>query len=88
MLSWKSKEIKKNYQSRALAKQRLMISYNFKTSLLKEEDADDYTCVAVNAGGVSEQNVSLTFDQPVILGNNQVRKIFTATLENLMNIGV
>ena len=29
-------------------------------------DADDYTCVGVNAGGVSEQNVSLTFDQPKI----------------------
>ena len=28
------------------------------------DDADDYTCVGVNAGGVSEQNVSLTFDQP------------------------
>ena len=35
--------------------------------IVSEEDADDFTCVAVNAGGVSEQNVSLTFNQPVTL---------------------
>ena len=37
------------------------------------EDADDYNCVAENAGGVSEKNVTITFDQPVILGDSQVR---------------
>ena len=24
----------------------------------------DYTCVAVNAGGVMEENISLTFEEP------------------------
>ena len=38
---------------------------------LQEEDADDYTCVAVNAGGVSEQNVSLTFDTPALEPNRE-----------------
>ena len=33
---------------------------------ISEGDADDYPCVEVNAGGVSEQNVSITFDQPKI----------------------
>ena len=41
--------------------------------MLKQvEDADDYNCVAENAGGVSEKNVTITFDQPVILGDSQV----------------
>ena len=38
--------------------------FNLTVVNISEEDADDYTCVGVNAGGVSEQNVSLTFDQP------------------------
>jgi len=40
--------------------------FNLTVVNISEEDADDYTCVGVNAGGVSEQNVSLTFDQPKI----------------------
>lgn len=28
------------------------------------ESASDYTCVAVNAGGVMEENISLTFEEP------------------------
>ena len=38
--------------------------FNLNLGNISDEDADDYTCVGVNAGGVSEQNVSLTFDQP------------------------
>jgi len=40
--------------------------FNLTLVNISEDDADDYTCVGVNAGGVSEQNVSLTFDQPKI----------------------
>jgi len=40
--------------------------FNLTVVNISEEDADDYTCVGVNAGGVSERNVSLTFDQPKI----------------------
>lgn len=40
--------------------------FNLTVVNISEEDEDDYTCVGVNAGGVSEQNVSLTFDQPKI----------------------
>ena len=28
------------------------------------EAVADYTCVAVNAGGVMEENISLTFEEP------------------------
>ena len=28
------------------------------------ESVADYTCVAVNAGGVMEENISLTFEEP------------------------
>jgi len=38
--------------------------FNLTLVNISADDADDYTCVGVNAGGVSEQNVSLTFDQP------------------------
>ncbi len=31
----------------------------------------DYTCVAVNAGGVMEENISLTFEEP-----EPVRKVY------------
>lgn len=45
--------------------------FNLTVINLQEEDADDYTCVAVNAGGVSEQNVSLTFDTPALEPNRE-----------------
>ena len=32
------------------------------------ESVADYTCVAVNAGGVMEENISLTFEEPEPVG--------------------
>ena len=39
------------------------------------ESVADYTCVAVNAGGVMEENISLTFEEPdlVIFDSFRVR---------------
>ena len=34
------------------------------------ESVADYTCVAVNAGGVMEENISLTFEEPEPVGCN------------------
>ena len=38
--------------------------FNLTITNVGTESAADYTCVAVNAGGVMEENISLTFDDP------------------------
>ncbi len=38
--------------------------FNLTITNVGEESEADYTCVAVNAGGVMEENISLTFDEP------------------------
>ena len=36
------------------------------------EAVADYTCVAVNAGGVMEENISLTFEEPEPVNRNHM----------------
>ena len=38
--------------------------FNLTITNVGTESAADYTCVAVNAGGVMEENISLTFEEP------------------------
>ena len=48
--------------------------FNLTITNVGTESAADYTCVAVNAGGVMEENISLTFDdpKPVSYNSNKV----------------
>ena len=38
--------------------------FNLTITNVGVESVADYTCVAVNAGGVMEENISLTFEEP------------------------
>ena len=44
--------------------------FNLTITNVGVESVADYTCVAVNAGGVMEENISLTFEEPEPVSTN------------------
>ena len=47
--------------------------FNLTITNVGVESVADYTCVAVNAGGVMEENISLTFEEPEPVIQNLIK---------------